>query len=348
MIKMALCTKLPENKLNKIKEKCEVKICGELAHGKGNITEESVREECKGCEIIALGDETAGAETIHAWAEAGMKFIGVAKGTPVTVDHEAIRAEGLQCSYTPGRNRTAVAEYTMGMIISVTRKMDVSSIGLRNGEHLGSAADDIYQVPDKKVVIWGPLDETSPQMDYGIGFELYGHTLGIAGYGAIGREVAVRAKAFGMNVIAYDPYCDSSRMVKDGVKKVELDEMLSDSDVVSIHLPVLESTKGIVDKSWFEKMKPTAYLVNTARAAVINQKDVVEALENKAIAGAAFDVFWEEPIPANHPLLKMRNVLLTPHMAGLTINVDDWSGNMMADEVLAYINGEPRQFIWKR
>lgn len=347
MIKMALCTRLLEEDLKVIREKCEVIECGELKHGKGNITEEQVRRECNGCEIIVLGDEVAGEETIRIWASSGMKFIGVAKGTPVTVSHEAIQKAGLQCSYTPGRNRVAVAEYTIGLMLSLTRRMDASSIGLRKGEHLGEPVPNIYDVPDKKVVIWGPLDKTSPNMDYGIGFELYGHTLGIAGYGAIGREVAVRAKAFGMKVISYDPYCNAERMNADGVEKVALDTMLRESDIVSIHLPVLDSTKEIVNKDWFDKMKPTSYLINTARAAVIHQKDFVEAIQNKHIAGAALDVYWQEPLPANHPFLQMRNVLLTPHMAGLTENVDDWSGRMMGEDVIAYLNGQPRKYIWK-
>ena len=135
---------------------------------------------------------------------------------------------------------------------------------------------------------------------------------------------------------------------KDGARAVDLDTMLAESDMVSIHLPVIDATKGIVNKDWFSKMKPTAILINTARAAVIDQKDFVEALQNGEIAGAAIDVYWKEPVPANHPLLSMRNVVCTPHMAGLTTDVDNWSGEMMAQEVLAYLRGEERKYIWKR
>ena len=345
--KMALCTPIPQKKLERIKEYCDITICGELKHGKGNVSEEQLKEECKGSELIVLGDEYAGAATIHEWAEAGMKFVGVAKGTPVTVDNDAITAEGLQLSYTPGRNAVAVAEFTIGLMIASTRNLAISSTGLQLKDHLGESMEDVYDVPDVKNVVWGPLDENHPFTDYGIGFELYGRTLGIAGYGAIGSEVAKRAKAFGMEIISYDPYCPVERMEADEVRSVDLDTMLSESDILSIHLPVLPSTKDIVDKSWFSKMKPTAYLVNTARAAVICQKDLVEALENKTIGGAAIDVYWKEPIPANHPLLKMRNVTLTPHMAGLTIDVDRWSGEIMGDEVIAYLKDEPRKHIWK-
>jgi len=346
--KMVLCTRLPENRLAEIKEYCDVTEAGELKHGKGNAPEELVREECRGYEVVVLGDEYAGTDTLNDWIDSGMKFIGVAKGTPATVDNETLKAAGLPLSYTPGRNRVAVAEFTIGLMIDMARHMSLSAEGLHRGDHTGPAKDDIYDVPDVKNVTFGPLDEKHPFTDYGIGFELYGKKLGVAGFGAIGREVAKRAKAFGMEILAYDPYLPAEVIEAEGARACDLDTMLSESDIVSIHLPVVESTKAIVNKDWFSKMKPTAYVVNTARAFVIDQKDFVEALENKTIAGAAVDVYWEEPVPANHPLLKMRNVLCTPHMAGLTTDVDNWSGEMMAQEVLAYLKGEERKYIWRR
>lgn len=346
--KLVLCTQLPEKRMEEIKEYCDITIAGELKHGKGNVTEEMVREECRGYEIVVLGDENAGADTLNDWIGSGMKFIGVAKGTPVTVDNETLKKSEIKLSYTPGRNRVAVAEFNIGLMLAVARKLTLSATGLKKGDHLGEAAENIYDVPDVKNVIWGPLDENHPYTDYGIGFELYGKKLGIAGYGAIGREVAVRAKAFGMEILAYDPFMPAEKIEADGARAVDLDTMLSESDMVSLHFPVIESTKGIVNKDWFSKMKPTAVLVNTARAAVIDQKDFVEALQNGTIGGAAIDVYWKEPVPANHPLLSMRNVVCTPHMAGLTTDVDNWSGEMMSQEVLAYLKGEERKYIWKR
>ena len=246
----------------------------------------------------------------------------------------------------PWRQTLAERKYTIGLMIAVARKMTLSAAGLMKGEHTSEACD-IYDVPDVKNVTFGPLDEKHPFVDYGIGFELYGKKLGIAGYGAIGREVAVRAKAFGMEILAYDPFLDPEKIKADGAVPVDLDTMLAESDIVSIHLPVIPSTKATVNKDWFSKMKKTAILVNTARAYVVDQKDLIEALENGDIGGAAIDVYWKEPVPVNHPLLKMRNVVCTPHMAGLTTDVDGWSGKMMGDEVIAYLKGEPRKFLWK-
>lgn len=345
--KLALCTPLPEKLRAAIEEYCEIAECGELKHGKGNVTEAMTKEECLGYEIVVLGDETAGTDTIKAWTDSGMKFIGVAKGTPVTVDFQAIQDAGLELHYTPGRNRVAVAEFNIGLMIAASRNLVKSAIGLSKGEHTGPEKENIYDVPDIKNVTFGPLDEHHPFTDYGIGFELYGKKLGIAGYGAIGREVAVRAKAFGMEVLAYDPFVPAERIEADGAVPTDLDTMLTESDIISIHLPVLPSTKGTVNKDWFDKMKPSAIVINTARAAVIDQKDFIEALRDRKIAGAAVDVYWEEPVPANHPLLSMRNVVCTPHMAGLTTDVDGWSGTMMAEEVLAYLNNEKGKYLWR-
>ncbi len=235
---LALCTPIPEKMMEFIRKECDVTICGELKHGKGNLTEEMTRRRVpKNHELVVLGDEYAGSETIQDWVNSGMKFIGVAKGTPATVDYDAIADSGLELSYTPGRNRVAVAEYTMSMMIVVARKITLSAAGLSRGEHVGEAVENIYDVPDVKNVTFRTLDEKHPFMDYGIGFELYGKTLGIAGYGAIGREVAVRALAMGMKVLVYDPYMTAEKVEKDGAEKVELDTMLTLSDMVSIHLP---------------------------------------------------------------------------------------------------------------
>ena len=136
--KMALCTPIPEGKLDVIREFCDITICGELKHGKGNAPEAQTREECMGHELIVLGDEKAGAETIKAWAAAGMKFMGVAKGTPTTVDYAAIDETGIQLSYTPGRNRVAVAEFTIGLMIAAARRL--VALALRRGASFGSMA----------------------------------------------------------------------------------------------------------------------------------------------------------------------------------------------------------------
>ena len=346
--KMMLCTPIGEARMKEIEAFCDVTIGGELKYGKGNVDYAKFKEECKGYELVVLGDEQATADMLKEWKDSGMKFIGCAKGTPATVDWKALNELGLELSYTPGRNAVTVAEFTIGLMLAVVRHIGWSFHDLRSGRYLGPEKENVYDVPDVKNVIWGPLDETHPAVHYGFGFELHGHTLGVAGFGAIGRKTAELARAFGMKVLAYDPFVPAEAIEAEGCVPATLDEMLSGSDIVSIHLPVLPETRAIVDKSWFAKMKPTAYLINTARAAVIHQQDLVEALQNGTIHGAAIDVYWQEPIPANHPLLSMDHVLLTSHIAGMSTDVDGWSGELMAQDILAYLKGEPRTHLWKR
>mgnify|MGYP004544041105 FL=1 len=163
--KLVLCTQLPKNRMEEIEKYCDVTIAGELKHGKGNVTEEMTKAECEGHEIVVLGDEYAGTDTINSWIESGMKFIGVAKGTPVTVDNEALKAAGIPLAYTPGRNRVAVAEFNVGLMIAVARNLALSAAGLWKGEHTSPAKENIYDVPDVKNVTFGPLDENHPFTD---------------------------------------------------------------------------------------------------------------------------------------------------------------------------------------
>ena len=338
--KMALCTPIPEKELEAIKEYCDITICGELKHGKGNVTEEMTKEECMGNELIVLGDEYAGTDTINAWVDAGMKFIGVAKGTPVTVDHDAIVKAGLDLTYTPGRNAVAVAEFCIGLMIASTRNLALSCVGLQKGEHLGAPVDDIYNVPEEKNVTWGPLDENHPYTDYGIGFELYGKKLGIAGYGAIGREVAKRAMAFGMEILAYDPYMPKEAVEATGAEYVDLDTMLSQSDIVSIHIPATPETHHLFNKETIASMKDGAYLINPARGALVDLDAVAEALTSGKLAGAAMDAFEVEPLPLDSPILKCENIVLTPHTGAETKESYYNVSMTTAKDIIKVIKGE--------
>ena len=223
------------------------------------------------------------------------------------VDLEAATAHNVCVMNTPGQNSNAVAELAFGLMVMAVRNM-------YNG--------------------------TS-------GSELKGKKLGIHAYGNVGRNVARIAKGFGMQVIAYDAYTPQEKMTSQGVEPVELDELFSRSDVVTLHLPATPETMGMIDRSLLGRMKPEAYLINTSRAMVVNQRDLVSALEEKKIAGAALDVFWTEPLPANHPVLQMDNVLVTPHMAGVSQDIERWTGTISAEDIIHYCKGEPLCHIWR-
>ncbi len=139
--------------------------------------------------------------------------------------------------------------------------------------------------------------------------------LGIIGMGNIGRVVVQKAKAFGLKVIVFDPYLTAEKATEGGAEKVELDELLSRADFVSVHCPLTEETRHLISTSQLKAMKPTAYLINMARGPIVDQSALYQALVDKTIAGAALDVFEQEPPPADEPILKLDNVIFTPHLS---------------------------------
>ncbi len=148
---------------------------------------------------------------------------------------------------------------------------------------------------------------------------LRGRTLGLAGMGRIGKAVAVRARAFEMRVLAYDPVPDTAFASAHQVTLVPFERLLAESDYLSLHLPLTPQTRGVINRTTLAQMKPGAVLVNSSRGPLVREADLVEALRQGQIAGAALDVFEQEPPPADHPLLAMENVVLTPHAAGVDI-----------------------------
>jgi D-3-phosphoglycerate dehydrogenase len=151
-----------------------------------------------------------------------------------------------------------------------------------------------------------------------------------------------------MQYIAYDPYCPPAIAEKYNVKLVSIEEVLKRSDFVSIHCKVTNETIGLIGAAQFKMMRKEAYLINTARGSIIRQKDLVEALQAGEIAGAVLDVFWREPLPANHPMLNMRNVLITPHIAGASYDVPTCHSRMVMRDVLHYINKEDMEHVYNR
>jgi D-3-phosphoglycerate dehydrogenase len=151
------------------------------------------------------------------------------------------------------------------------------------------------------------------------GIELYGKTLGLAGAGRIGTEVARRARAFGMRVVAYDPYLSRERAEQVGIELVTLPDMLEEADIVSVHTPLTKETRGMIGAKELALMKPTAYLVNAARGGVVDEAALTEALKAGKLAGAALDVFEAEPVAADHPLLALDNVVAVPHLGAATV-----------------------------
>ena len=243
-------------------------------------------------------------------AETPLRFIGICRNALNHVDVEAATARAILVVNTPGRNAPAVAEHTMGLMLALARRVPESHAYVKGGH-------------------W--QDPVAPYITLR-GTELNGKTLGIVGLGQIGRQVAKLARAFGMRVIATDPYAKPVR----GVAIVSLEELLRESDVVSLHAP--PSDKGpMLDATCLALMKPTAMLINTAALGLVDTQAFVEALRSKRLAGAALDVFDVAPLPSSSPFLQLDNVVLTPHLAGATDGTIRRYSETMAADILNFV-----------
>jgi D-3-phosphoglycerate dehydrogenase len=249
----------------------------------------------------------------------GLKFVAVSRGGPVNIDMTAAREAGVTVVNTPGRNASAVAEFTIGAILAETRLIRTGHESLRKGEWRG----ELYRA-----------DMT--------GRELSEMTVGVVGYGNIGTKVVRLLRAFGTKVLVHDPYVQLSAEDRNaGVEHVALDDLLSHSDIVTLHPRVSEETRNMANAEAFAKMKPGALFVNTARGPLCDYDALYEALISGHLGGAMLETFAVEPVPADWPLLQLPNVTLTPHIAGASVRTVTYAAEMAADEVRRYIAGEP-------
>jgi phosphoglycerate dehydrogenase-like enzyme len=178
-----------------------------------------------------------------------------------------------------------------------------------------------------------------------IGPTLHGATLGCLGLGNLGSRVAKVGLAFGMNVIAWSQNLTPQRAEEVGAKLVGKDELFAESDIVTVHLVLSERTRGLVGARELAMMKPTAFLVNTSRGPIVDEAALVDALQKRRIAGAGLDVFDEEPLPPDHPFLKMDNTLITPHLGYVTLETYDRFYGEAVEDILAWLNGSPVRVI---
>ena len=248
-----------------------------------------------------------------------LKLIAVSRGGPVNIDMAAARKRKIRVVNTPGRNASAVAEFAIGAILAETRLITRGHESLRRGEWRG----DLYRA-----------DLT--------GTELSELTVGLIGYGFIGTEVTRLLKPFGCRILVADPYKTlSPEDAADGVVPVDLDRLLAESDVVSLHARVTEETKGFLAAPQFTRMKRGAFFINTARGPMVNYEDLYQALASRHLRGAMLETFWLEPPPKDTALLKLDNVTLTPHIAGASTTTVKIAARMAAEEVRRYLAGEP-------
>ncbi len=238
----------------------------------------------QGCDAVIASSEPYNAQVFAACPQ--LKLVARCGVGTDAVDMAAAAAAGVVATNTPGAMTEAVADYTFALMLGIARRLPESDTLMRSGG-------------------WGEFR----------GVLVYGKTLGLVGVGRIGQAVAQRARGFSMRVLAYDPILQASGKADPIIEFVGLDELLAQSDYVSVHAPSTPQTVGMFNAARFAQMKPTAYFINTARGTLVNETDLLAALQTKTIAGAGIDVYAKEPCPADSPLRNAPNCVLTPHNA---------------------------------
>jgi D-3-phosphoglycerate dehydrogenase len=267
----------------------------------------------------------------------------VRAGPQANIDIEAATRRGILVLYSPSRSSDVVADFTIGLLLAATRYIAKGHFLVKtfqltevNPRKPGFAPRDIVWVTNNP--------ENFPYLKLkGIG--LTGKILGILGLGAIGKEVARRAVAFKMNVIAHDPYLSREKAERIGVRLVDKDTLFREADFVSIHVKVEPKTLALVGKRELELMKPTAFFINTARGAIVDQKALHRVLKERRIAGAALDVFENEPLKPSDPLLDLDNVVLTPHIAGACYDNYEKASSIVTGGIEDYLKGVRPQHV---
>ncbi len=248
-------------------------------------------------------------------AAPSLRFVGICRAATNHVDVEAATKRGITVVNAPARNARAVAEHALGLMFSLARKIPRAHAYVSSGQ-------------------WNNPVEPYIAMR---GVELRGRVVGIVGLGAIGSELARLCAALGMEVIGYDPFAASTPPL---VRIASLAELAANSDFICVHVPATEDTAGMLDAGFISSVKRSAFLINCSDPAVVDRDALIRALESGRIAGAACDVFETHPIAPDNPLLRLGNVILTPHIGGATAETIERHSMMMTDDILRFTRGE--------
>lgn len=277
---------------------------------------QDIIDHLQGCDAYIAGLDYITADVIAQMPESVKVISRYGVGID-RVDVPAAKARGIVVTNTPGANSTSVCELAFGLMLCAARNIPQLHEAVTRSE-------------------W-PRSE---------GVELAGRTLGIVGMGAIGKRLAIRAKAFEMNVLAYDPYFDAVFAAQNGVVRKELDELLREADVVSLHVPLTEETKHMISAERIAEMKQGAIIINTARGGLIDEEAAAQAIVSGKLGGLGLDAFEQEPL-TDSPLKGLPRVIFTPHTGAHTGEATQKMAMMAVENAIAIMKGEPCRFIVK-
>lgn len=277
----------------------------------GPLGDAELAAKVKGYCALIVGTDKASKETFRS-ADA-LEVVAVHGAGFDNVDLTQATEHGIVVTNAPGLNAVAVAEYTIALMLLLARNIIPASLAGQRGEWSGERF---------------------------MGTELAGKTLGIVGLGHIGREVARRAVALGMDVVYWDRVIYADFTAEHGITCLELAELLKRSDFVSLHISLSEETRHLLGAHEFQQMKRTSYLINTARGEVVDELALCEALKRGSIAGAGLDVFSKEPPGSDHPLLRLATVVSLPHIGAYTVEANERTGLEVARDVVRVLKGE--------
>jgi len=299
--------KLPSSVIKKLEAAADVDVYA----GDGGMPAEELRTRVAGrSALVSLLTDAVDRRVIDAAPD--LKIVANVAVGYNNIDVAYAKSRGVLVTHTPDVLTEAVADFTWALILAITRRLGEGERVLRRGEWKG----------------WS--------LDFMLGTELRGKQLGLVGVGRIGRAVAAKAPAFGMRVV----YTEQREIDMPGAESMSLDRLLNTSDVVSLHVPLLPETRHLIDKRALTRMKRSAYLVNTARGPVVDEAALAWALQQNLLAGAALDVYENEPA-VDPDLLRLENVLLVPHMASGTTETRTAMADLAANNVLAVLSGQP-------